>query len=81
MTRDCDGCGRPVLHRDVDAILRLYGRCKAWNQLPEGGGIFDQDERVMGLLDAVEQIFADVRNKRQNDAAGEAQKERMMREL
>lgn len=81
MTRDCDGCGRPVLFKDVAAILQLYGRCKAWGSLPGPGGIFDQNERTMALLDTVEQVFSEVRKKSQDDAAGEAQKERMLRDL
>jgi len=74
-------CDRPALYRDVNEVLKLHGRSKNYGALPNAGGIFDQDDRVMELLDTVENAFAEVQQKNQRDRAAEIQRAEMMRGL
>ncbi|MBU1701442.1 MAG: hypothetical protein KJ970_13170 [Candidatus Eisenbacteria bacterium] len=68
---DCETCQRPetychtcpALHGDqpeiapwVSIYMKLWRRMTTWKgTLPENGGVLDQDERTMHMLDIVEE--------------------------
>ena len=48
--------------------LTLWMRMKRWGQLPDPGGLLDQEERVMRLLDIIEDEFRDIEARRLEEA-------------
>jgi len=63
---DCRTCDRPDTHCPVCPIndqpdllepaafyLRLWNRCDRFKTLPRPGGLLEQDERTMRMLDVV----------------------------
>ncbi len=65
----------------MNEILTLRFRMKAYGALPRPGGLLDQDESMMALLDTVEGVFLEAEKKKQANRAGEAQREEMLRRL
>jgi hypothetical protein len=67
--------------KDVAAWLTLYRRCKGFNRLPKDGGILDQDENTMVMLDHIDSIVENLKSKRIEDQKGDMEKDQMLRNL
>ena len=78
---DCSLCSRPYLTGQIFSILGLYKRCKQFNVLPRQGGVFDQREDEMALLEFIETEVQKWRAKREQDIDGEMMKQKMMQGL
>lgn len=66
---------------DVISVLRLYQRCKRWNVLPHPGGLMDQDEGLMQLMDVIEQRAEAARVEAATDARMKAAHDENLRKL
>jgi hypothetical protein len=74
---DCSKCGMPKVRRDVVAVLSLWKRCKDWQTLPHGKGVFEQREDVMELLDVVSEEVDRWKALRAEEQRSEMEKLRM----
>lgn len=54
----CDACpidDQPRLLNEVSWYMRLSGRVQRYQVLPEAGGVLDQDELTMQILDLIDE--------------------------
>ena len=57
----CDACpidDQPRLLSEVSWYMRLRGRVHRYQVLPEAGGVLDQDEQTMTILDLIDRTVA-----------------------
>lgn len=69
----CPACpivDQPVLLREASWYLRLRNRMERYHALPDPGGILDQDEVTLRILDQVEDTVDRYRKWKQKQAGG-----------
>lgn len=71
----------PHVDKEVAFFISLYRQCKSWRLLPRSGGLFDQDLRVMEMLNLIDVEVDRWRMKKYEDDKSEAQKGEMLRGL
>lgn len=59
------------------AVIEAYQRCKRWGALPAAGGLMDQPEWIMQLLDSVDERVEYWQHKQSDDDATGAKKAEM----
>ena len=74
----CEAC--PLTHGlqpDIPVwlpfYLRLYQQTKRFNQLPDAGGLLDQDTRTMAVLDLIDQVVATREDQKTKKATAQIQ--------
>jgi hypothetical protein len=54
----------PVVGSEEIAAINMFRRCKEWGTLPREGGLFDQNEVEMGMLDVIAEELEAARQKK-----------------
>jgi hypothetical protein len=62
----------------VYQIMRVYQRCRQWKCLPSQGGLMDQDERMMEMLDVIDVEVEKWKAKRNEERQGDMMKDQML---
>lgn len=62
-------------------VLRVWNRCKAFNQLPLAGGVLDQPVWLMDCLSEVDNAVQRVRAKQDEDERSASVKQNLARNL
>lgn len=60
--------------------LKLYARCQQFNALPDDGGILDQGDRTMAMLDIIGEVIGKRKRHKDKIAQQAAEREKLKRQ-
>lgn len=62
-------------------MIRLYQRCRRWRVLPKPGGLMEQDEAMMELMDVIQECAEQARIDAANEERMKAAHDENLRRL